>query len=203
MRRKRAVKRWELGCRDAVNQFFRPAAVRDKVGDRDQWHIQAACHFGKRRETQHLAIIPHNLTDHTNGLQPTETHKVNSGFRVAWALQNAALATHQGIHMPGAVKVLGCRERVCQHPDRLSTVMCAATGCRTRNRINGNRKRSPKRLRVFEDHQVQTQLPQPALLHRDRDDAASLTRHEGDSFARDELSGHHEIAFVFPVFVIH
>ena len=32
MRRKRAIKRWELGCRNAVNQFFRPEL---KAGELD------------------------------------------------------------------------------------------------------------------------------------------------------------------------
>ena len=152
MRCKCAIKRWELGCCDAVNQFFCPASVCDEVCDGHQRHIQAICHFGKRGQTQHFAIITHNLTDHTNGLQPTETHEVNSGFRVAWALQDTALTTHQGVDMSGTVKVFGCRKRVCQHPDCLSTVMRAASGCRTHNGINGDSKRRPKRLCVFLDH---------------------------------------------------
>ncbi len=77
------------------------------------------------------------------------------------------------------------------------------TGGHPGGSFDGYREVGPVRGAVLRHHQGQVELTAALLAEGHADQAARMLGHEIDRLGGNELGGHHQIAFVFPVFGIN
>jgi hypothetical protein len=82
-------------------------------------------------------------------------------------------------------------------------VVCRDAGGHAFGCFDRNRECRAVRALVVARHRRQAQLPAARLGQRQADQAAAKAGHEVDRLGSDMLGSQHQIALVFPIFLVH
>ncbi len=188
--------------RDAVQQFLRAPAIRDKVLDGDELEAVAFGEFDEPVEALHGAVFGHDLADDAGRVQPGQTREIDGCFRLPRAHQHAAVARAQRKRVSGAKQIARTSRRIEQCLNRRGAIVRRNSRGRAAARFNRNRECRFVHRAIFGNHLRQMQLVQALADHRNANQAARVLAHEIDRFGRHHLCGHYQVAFVFAILVV-
>ena len=178
-------------------------AVADDVVDRGYLDVKLFGKFFQVRHAGHGAVFLHDLADDGCGLQAGKLGKIHGSFCLAGALKHAAGTGCQREDMAGGHQVLGPCVVGHGSQDGGCPVSSADTGSHTVARLDGDGKVGVVHGVVALRHGSELQLFAQLGRHGQADQSAAVMGHEVDGLRRDELGGHGQIAFIFPILVIH
>src|SRR6266513_6542605 len=75
-------------------------SVTRQFRNRDHHQLVLLAEADEVRHARHRAVIIHDLADHAGGIESRETGEINCGFRLAAALQDAAVPGAKWENMP-------------------------------------------------------------------------------------------------------
>ena len=118
------------------------------------------------------------------------------------AHQHAAFARHQREDMAGGDDFAAALGRVDRHRDGVGAVMRGNAGGDALARLDRDGEGGFVPGAVGLAHQRQAELLDALAGHGEADEPARVAGHEVDPFRRSELRRDHQVAFVFPVFIV-
>ena len=186
-----------------AHQLFGPAAMRDQIGNGAKLQPMMLRKSHQIRHARHGAVIIHDLTNHTGGIEPRQPREIHRRFRMPRTHKRATFPRHQRKDMAGRDDMFPPHFRIDRNRDSARTVSRRNARGHAVTRFNGNSEGGlmPRAIRLR--HQRQAQLIHARTRHGKADQAARITRHEIDCIRGRELRGDHQIALILAVFIIH
>ena len=187
----------------AVDEGLVPQPVLHQVGDGGDLDIVLFGKFLQVRHPGHGAVILHDFADHRGALETRQAGQVRGTLGLPGAHQNPALPGPDGKNVPRAHQVV--RLGVVRH--RGENGGGPVRGGNPRGHpaagLDGHREGGVEPRLVIPDHLGQLQALDNLRRQGQADEAPAVAGHEIDQLGRHPLRGHGEVAFVFPVFVVH
>ena len=118
------------------------------------------------------------------GGKPGEPAKIDAGFRMARAHQDATFFGHQRKHMARTHEVTGAHIAVGQSPHCIGALFRGNAGRQTVTGIDRNREGGAQRGVVTRNHRIEMQPPRLVLGQRSADDAGGMADDERHLFRR-------------------
>ena len=81
-------------------------AIANKLGDGEHLQVVHLAEFDQVGHTRHTAVFIHNFTDDAGRLEAGDAREVHTGFGLAGAHQDSAIASAQGKDVPGPREIL-------------------------------------------------------------------------------------------------
>ena len=151
----------------------------------------------------HGAVFLHDFADDGSGLEAGELREIDAAFSLAGALENAAGTGAQGEDVAGHDEVFGAAVVSDRGEDRRGSVSGGNAGRHAFAGFDGNREVRAELRVVVAGHHGQLQLVADVGGQGEADEAAAVVGHEVDDLRGHEFGGDGQIAFVFPVLVVH
>jgi hypothetical protein len=177
--------------------------VSDQVGDRADLELVLRCERLEVGAPRHRAVVVHDLDDDGGRVEAREPREVTAGLGVSGPGQHATGLRHHRKYVPGLAQVLGTRIGLHRRDHRVRAVVRRDAGGDAFRRFDGQREVGAMLAVRLADHQRQAQLAAALRGQREADEAAAETRHEVDVGGGDLLRGHHEVAFVLAILIVH
>ena len=179
-------------------------AVGDEVRDGDNAKPEPVGDVQQFRKPCHGAIGVHDLDDDPGGFESGESRQVNGSLGVSCATQYATAARAQGEDVARTAQLFRASRRVDEGLDGLGPVLGAdPRRASLAHQIDADGEGRLERRVVAVDHELELEFVTTVFDEGRANQAASLDRHEVDHLGRGEPRCSHEIAFVFPVFIVH
>ena len=182
-------------ARHALHQHLVGQAMRDEVAGDNHWYGLLLGEFAQRRQRGHRAVVIEDRAQRRRGPQPGAAHQVDRALGASQPHHDAAGQRHQRQNMPRHDDIGGGGFRICDNLD-------SARAVGGRDACGDALARLDQRARLFADEpsfsglrKRDAELAHPLFRDSDRDDSASLARHEIDVVGSDEFGRHHEVAF--------
>ncbi len=137
------------------------------------------------------------------GSSAGEARQVAARFGVTGARQHAAGLRHEREDVPGLPQVFGTGGRSDRRLDGVRAVVGRDAGRDAFGRLDRQREVGALVGVGVADHQRQAQLAAAVAGQRQADQAAAVAGHEVDVFGTHFRRGHHQVALVLAVLVVH
>ncbi len=193
----------EQGIGDPFDGFFVLHPVADQVGDGADFHLVLGGEHFQIGPPRHVAVLVEDFDDHRRRFQPGQPGQVAAGFGVAGAGQHAAGLGHQREDVAGLHQILGPGVGPHGGADGVGAVVGGNAGGHALGGFDGNGEVGGVGGGVVLHHQRQAQLLAAFAGQGQADQAAPVAGHEIDVLGTDQRGGHQQVAFVFPVLVVH
>ena len=151
----------------------------------------------------HGAVVLHDLADDGGGLETGQTGQVHAAFGLAGAGQHAVGTGAQGEDVTGGHQVVGTGAVGHGGLDGGGAVGGGDAGGDAFAGLDGHREVGAETRAVMFGHQGQLQLVGHFAGHGQADETTAELGHEIDGFRGHEFGGHGQVAFVFPVLIVH
>jgi hypothetical protein len=195
--------RADLLLGDALDRTLLPQPMTNEVRDRADLEPVAHGESLEIRPARHGAVVVHDLDDHRRGIESRETRKIAARLRVARARQHATGLRHHGKDVPGLAQVFRARIRLDRGEHGVCAIVRGDPGGHTLRRLDREREVGAMFAVRLAHHERQAQLLATLGREREADEPAAEARHEVDVLRAHLLRGHHEIAFVLAILVVH
>ena len=181
-----------------------PQTVSDNIGDGDDFQSEPVRNLQQLGQTGHGTVLVHYLDKRTAGPHAGHAGKVDGRFGMARTPQYSLVACTQRIDVSRSAEILRLGVRVHQSANGSSPVVYRHTrSTSVMQVVHRHRERRAQQGGIIADHHVEVELPAPVFGQRGTEYAAAVMQHEIDYFRSYLLGCHDEVAFVFPVFVVH
>src|SRR5206468_8256630 len=194
-----AVRGRQADRRRALDELLGPTSILDQVGDGDQLDVVASAELDEVGDSRHRPVVLHYLAHDARGVEACKPREVDRGFRLARALEHAALAGPQREDMAGVDEVAWALRRVDSDLDRARAVLRRDPGRDSVAGLDRDRERGLERCLVAVGHLAQSELVAALLGQWEADQAAGVRGHEVDRLGRRELGGDRQVALVLAV----
>ena len=161
--------------------------VRDELRDGDEGEPVLARELLELRTLRRRAVLVEDLADRRPpGYSAGEPREIDRRFRVADALQHAAVARAQREHVAAVTQIAGDRGRIDGDADRRRAILRADAGrhAEARARIDAHRVRGAILVGVALGHRRQAELVDALAGEGEADQSARLLDHEVDASRR-------------------
>ena len=187
----------------AVDKRLVPQPMFHQILDSGDLDIMLDRKFLQVRHPGHGAVVLHDLADHRGAFETGQAGQVRGALGLPGAHQHPAFAGSDGENVPRAHQVI--RLGIVRHrgEDGGGAVGSGNPGGNPAPSLDRHRERSLKPRLVVADHLGQLQALNVLRRQCQTDEAPPKAGHEIDEFGRHLLCRHGEVAFVFPVFVVH
>jgi hypothetical protein len=188
---------------DTLDRGFMLGTVADEIGDGANLESMPVGELLQFRQARHGAVFIHNLANDARGFQSRHAREIHAGLGVSGARQHTAALRHQWKDMPRLYDIARYGIAFDCRLDGACAVGSGNAGGNALRRFDGNGEIGRTPVMRVADHERQVQLTATFLGQGEADQSAAVTRHEVDVFRTRMHGGHHEVAFVFAVFVVH
>jgi hypothetical protein len=178
------------------------AAIGDQVADRADLEIVELGEGDEVVEPRHRPVVLHDLADHARGIEPREPRDVDRRLGMAGADQHAAVARDQREDVAGGDDRAPVLRRVDRDRDGARAIRRRDAGGDAFARLDRDGERGLVPRAVVARHQVEPELVDALLGHREADQPAAELRHEVDRVGRRHLRGDDEVAFILAILVV-
>ena len=177
--------------------------VTDQVFDGADLEFVLAGEILQVRASRHGAVLIEDFYDHGAGLVPRQAREVTACLGMPRPNQDTTGLRHQRKDMAWLNDII--RPGILFHRclDGGGAVRRRNACCHAFSRFNRHGEIRTVQVTRRAHHQRQFQLLATLLRQRKANQAAPVTRHEVDIISSDQARCHHQVAFVFTVFVIH
>ena len=151
----------------------------------------------------HGAIVVHDLADHSGRLTPCQCRQITGRLGMACPAENAARIRHQRKDMTRLNQIRSLCAPGNGGLNRAGTIRGGNAGGHAFSGLDREGELGPETGMIAVNHQRQTELLTAGTGHWHADQTTTKPRHEIDGLRRAEFRSHHQIAFVFAIFVIH
>jgi len=197
-----AVAGGENSFGDAADVALVLHAVANQVGNGQHLQIVLLTEFMELRHAGHGAVFVHNFADDPAGVEAGDAGKVDAGFGLAGADEDAAIAGAERENVTGAGKILGASLLVDGGEDGNGAVGGADAGGDADAAVNGFGEGGTVDAGIDGRHEWEVEFFTALLGEREADEAAAELGHKVDGFGSNFLGGQGKVAFVFAVFVV-
>ncbi len=197
-----AVARLDAGLAGADDVALVAQAVADQLGDGEDSEAVFAAKGDEVGNAGHLAVVAHDLADHTRGVEPRHAGQIDRSLGLPGANQHPAAPRAQRENVTGAGEIGGGRARVESGADGVGSVGGGNSRGNALAGLDGLGKRSAEARGILLRHGKEAQMIGALLGKREADEAATVARHKVDGLGGDVLGGQRKVALVLAVFVV-
>ena len=187
----------------AVHKGLVPQPMFHQVGDGGDLDIMFRGEFLQVRHPGHGAVVLHDLADHRRAFQTGQAGQVHGALGLPGAHQHPAFAGPDGKDVPRAHQVFGLGIVRHRGEDGGGPVRGGNPGGDSPPGLDGHGERGLEARLVVPHHLGQLQALDDLRRQGQADEPPPEAGHEIDGLGRDLLRRHGEVAFVFPVLVVH
>ena len=168
--------------------------------------ILRPCSRAKCSSSARRAMLPSSFRISTNtaaGFESGQQGQIDAGLGMSRASQNTARLSHQREYVARLRQVVGTGVGCHCCADGMRPVIGGDAGRDAFSRFDGYREIGCISGLVLVHHQRQSQLSAALPCQRQADQAAAEAGHEVDVFGTHFGGGHHQVALVLAVCVVH
>jgi hypothetical protein len=188
---------------DALDAALGAHAVADQVADGAHAQAVLAREGLQLRTARHGAIVVHDFHDHCRRLHARQPRQIAARLGMPGAGKHAARLGHQWKDMARLRQVLGPRVLGHRGAHRVRTIIGRDAGGDAFGGLDRHGEIGAAVAIGFADHQRQPQLCATLAGERQADQAAPEARHEVDVLGPHLRGGHHQVALVLAVLIVH
>ena len=182
--------------------FFLGAAVFNELGHRAGFQAVFFLEGPQIANAGHGAVVLHDFTADSGGLESRHAHEVDGGFRMAGAAEHPAGNGAEREDVAGLHEVVDGGLRVRQGAYGQGAFPGADAGGDVMGRIHGDGEGGGHVFPVDGGHERELESVRPFRGKGGADEAPGVGGHEVDGFRRGEFGGDDEVRFIFTAGVV-
>ena len=174
----------------------------DEVADGADLQAVFLGEFNEVGQTRHRAVFVEDLADDGGRFEPGQLRQIAAGLGVPGADEYAAFSRHEGEDVPRLDDVFRLGMAGHRRAHGLRPVVRRDAGGHPARRFDRGGEGGFVGRAVVLHHEFEAELLAALFRERQADEAAAVFGHEVDRLGGDAFGREHEIALVFPRFVV-